>query len=306
MPVARCITEKATLVPRPSTLSPSRPGMVSNCSERESMNSDSRSRRVEEVERVAARRGVEHEQVVAALAGSARRASPSPCTPASRPRRSRAPGRCGWRGPRRACARRARATRSARRRCAWRRASSPTARRSTGAISTRRSSLPSSAQAERVGEPPRRVDRHHRHLAPARRHPQRDRRRGRRLAHAARAGADADLLALEPVLDHRISSSSIGQQLDLAPARLRLEQVRQRASRARVPRRAGARAAPAVPTPGGARRARPARAVFSRTSRRRRTLGCREALRQHARWRRSGRRACRGRRRAGARGRPSR
>ena len=41
IPVARFITENATLVPRPSTFSPNSPGAISSCSERESMNSDS-------------------------------------------------------------------------------------------------------------------------------------------------------------------------------------------------------------------------------------------------------------------------
>ena len=42
-------------------------GRMKSCSERPSMNCVSRSRRVEEVERVAGRRRVEDEQVVAAL-----------------------------------------------------------------------------------------------------------------------------------------------------------------------------------------------------------------------------------------------
>ena len=50
-------------------------------------------RSVEEVERVAGGRRVEHQQVVLALARGARGASPSPCTPATRPRRSTARGR---------------------------------------------------------------------------------------------------------------------------------------------------------------------------------------------------------------------
>ena len=127
------------------------------------------------------------------------------------------------------------------------------------------------AQPERVGEPPRRVDRQHRHLAPARRHAQRDRRRRRGLAHAARARADADLLALEPVLDHSDLLQPIGQQLDLAPARLRLEQVGQRGhGRACL----GAQALELLllsrrPVVLGERG--PHAPVFSRTSRRRRT-----------------------------------
>ena len=54
-------------VPRPSTFRPSRPGRRKSWSERESMKRDEPLGRVEEVERVAGRRRVEHEQVVAAL-----------------------------------------------------------------------------------------------------------------------------------------------------------------------------------------------------------------------------------------------
>ena len=52
-------------------------------------------------------------------------------------------------------------------------------------------------QPERVRQPLRRVDRQHADLQPLRRHPGRDRRRGRRLADPAGAGADADRFALE-------------------------------------------------------------------------------------------------------------
>ena len=133
------------------------------------MKRDSRLRRVEEVERVARRRRIEHQQVVARPPGGARGASPSPCTPASPRRRSTARGRSGSRTPRRASRRRARCARPDRRRCAWRRASSPTARPSpppspaaaSRSGSTRCSSLPSSGEPERVGQSPRRVDRQH-------------------------------------------------------------------------------------------------------------------------------------------------
>ena len=63
-------------------------------------------------------------------------------------------------------------------------------------------------QAERVGEALRRVDRQHADLQSARRHPDRDRRRGRRLADATGAGADADVLALEDLADVGISPAS--------------------------------------------------------------------------------------------------
>ncbi len=63
-------------------------------------------------------------------------------------------------------------------------------------------------QPERVGEPLRGVDRQHGDLLAARGHAEGDRRGRGRLADAARARADADLLALEPVADHSRRSSS--------------------------------------------------------------------------------------------------
>src|SRR5436190_194898 len=56
-------------------------------------------------------------------------------------------------------------------------------------------------QAERVREPLCRVDGEHRNLLPPSRHPGGDGSRARRLAHAARAGADADALAVEELAD---------------------------------------------------------------------------------------------------------
>ena len=67
MPVARFITENSIPVPRPNTLRPRNPGAVKNC---ERARVDERGEllgRVDEVERVAGGRRVEHEQVVAAL-----------------------------------------------------------------------------------------------------------------------------------------------------------------------------------------------------------------------------------------------
>ena len=75
-------------------------------------------------------------------------------------------------------------------------------------------------EAERVGEPLGRVDRQHRDPLAARRHPGRDRRRGRRLADAAGADADADRRA------RRGSPRSIGAHA-IAPASA-LELVRRR------------------------------------------------------------------------------
>ena len=59
-------------------------------------------------------------------------------------------------------------------------------------------------EPERVGEPPGRIDRHDRDLGAARGHPERDRRRGRRLADPARAGADADALTLQQLGDAHV------------------------------------------------------------------------------------------------------
>jgi len=56
-------------------------------------------------------------------------------------------------------------------------------------------------QPKRVGEPLRGVDREHADLQPAGSHPGRDRSRRRRLADPARPRADADLLVLEDVGD---------------------------------------------------------------------------------------------------------
>ena len=112
-------------------------------------------------------------------------------------------------------ARRARAARPARRRCAWVEHHRPQLavhrRRPPGAPRCRARGRPSEL-ASRL----RRVDREHRHLLPARGHAERDRRGGGGLADAARAGADADLLALEPV-----ARSQPALQLARAAARAR-------------------------------------------------------------------------------------
>jgi hypothetical protein len=64
-------------------------------------------------------------------------------------------------------------------------------------------------EAERVGQPVRRVDRHDRDLGPLGGHAERDRRRRRGLAHPARARAHAHALALEHLGDvHETPSGS--------------------------------------------------------------------------------------------------
>ncbi len=67
-------------------------------------------------------------------------------------------------------------------------------------------------EPERRREPPRGVDRDHRDLQPALGHPHRERGRRRRLAHAARAGADDDPLPLDQGCDrsHRTDRRSAG------------------------------------------------------------------------------------------------
>ena len=85
---------------------------------------------------------------------------------------------------------------SARRRCRRTSASCPAssraARPSAPGTSTRRGSLSSSVQAERLGQPPGRVDGEDDDAAPGLRGGQRQRGRRRRLAHAAGAAADDD------------------------------------------------------------------------------------------------------------------
>ena len=159
--------------------------------------------RVEEVERVARRRRVEHEHVEVAVLvelvelrdrGELLRAGDRARELLVDPVREDLVARA--RRP-------ARAARSARRTCAWRRASSPTARRRTGVErSTTARLVAELVEPERVGEPPRRVDRHHGDLQ-RRARPARARRAadGRRLADAAGPGADDDPLALEQRLD---------------------------------------------------------------------------------------------------------
>ncbi len=63
-------------------------------------------------------------------------------------------------------------------------------------------------ESERVRESLGRIDRDHRDLQPAGRHAHRDRRRGRRLADPAGAGAHADPLSLEQLRDAHASASS--------------------------------------------------------------------------------------------------
>ena len=64
-------------------------------------------------------------------------------------------------------------------------------------------------EPEGVGQPLGRVDGHHRDLAPFGRHPHGDRRRDRRLAHASGPAADAHALVGQQLADvHRLSSSS--------------------------------------------------------------------------------------------------
>ena len=192
-----------------------------------------------------------------------RTASPSPCTPASRRAPPRAAGRSGWRGSGRGSPRRARACGRPRRRSAFASSiiahsspspgSTPASVNSAG--STWRSVVAELGQAERVGEALRRVDRQHRDLLAAGRHPGRDRRRGRRLADPARAGADADALALEQLGDRRPSAAQLlgrARAISLDPE-LGLEQERQRRHRApRSAPRAG-RAARAARARGGSR-----------------------------------------------------
>ena len=211
------------------------------------MNCGQPLRRLEEVERVAGRRGVEHEQVVAVLGVDLVAASPSPCTPASRRAPSRAAGRCGCRGSARASRRRARGRGRPRRRSPSRRASSPRARRRRARRRPRRTapgrpgarSLPSSGRPSESASRLRRVDRQHRDLLPARRHPGGDRRRGRRLADAARARADADPLAGEQLGDRRPSGDLRPEGADLLDAELGLEEEGQGRDRrlVRAPRR---------------------------------------------------------------------
>ena len=110
--------------------------------------------------------------------------------------RSRPPGR-GRRRP----------GRSARRTSAWDRASSPTARPRTPPGRRQASGVDAPRlvfkllQPERVRQPPGRVDRDDRHAGAARRHPERDRSRCRRLADPAGAAADAHPLALQKLGD---------------------------------------------------------------------------------------------------------
>ena len=66
-PVARLSTENTRPVPRPTMPRPIRPEARKNCRERESMKRASRRGRLQEVQRVAAGRGVQHQQVVAPL-----------------------------------------------------------------------------------------------------------------------------------------------------------------------------------------------------------------------------------------------
>ena len=176
-------------------------------------------RRVEEVQRVARRRGVEHDRVEAPLAVQLVQLGDRAELLGARHRARRSPGRCGWRAPR------SRARSSG----------------ASGAISASKVPFASSivahsspvqldplrgqqrgldpprlvvelVDAERARQPPRGVDRHDRHPLPFARQPQRERRRGGRLAHAARAGADADALAAQPLREASRSSWTRGHR----------------------------------------------------------------------------------------------
>ena len=124
--------------------------------------------------------------------------------------------------------------------------------------------------AERVGQSLGGIDRDDRDLGALGRHPQGDRRRGRRLADASGSGADADPLAVEQLGDaHGAPPASalrerVRQDLDLARAELLGEHVRKLGQppvdagpQARRTARAGSR-------PGRARRA--PRAALSATA----------------------------------------
>ena len=221
MPVARFITENSIPVPRPKTLSPRKPGAVKNCSERESTNAASFFGA--SMKSSALRVGACPGRAGRSPVGAARGAFPWPCTPATRPPRSTAPDRSGWRAPRRGFARRV-----------------PLDQVVEGALGVEHHRpqlavhvrlhaallIAQLGQAERSGQPLGRVDREHRNLLPARGHPQRDGRRGSRLADPARARADADALPLEPVLDHMLPNSP-RQLVELRAAERRREQERQ-------------------------------------------------------------------------------
>ena len=118
------------------------------------------------------------------------RASPSPCTPASRRRRTTATGRRGWRRSARPV--RAWSARARRRRTS---ASCPASSRRAAPLSTPFTcarGVVEFGQPHRLGEPSRRVDREH-HGAPSGLGAEQRHRRGRRrLAHAAAAARDDD------------------------------------------------------------------------------------------------------------------
>ena len=130
-PVTRRSSPNATPVPRAED-PPAEAGGAQEDLDRAALEEAGEARgRVEEVERVARRRRVEHEQVEVAARvevvelgdrGELLRAGDGV---------GELLRRSGSRAPRRACARRARGARSARRTCAWRRASAPTARRAS-------------------------------------------------------------------------------------------------------------------------------------------------------------------------------
>ena len=83
-------------------------------------------------------------------------------------------------------------------------------------------------QAKRVGQAPRGIDGHHRDLGPRGRHAQRDRRRCRRLAHAARASADANALVGQERRQRSQRRLQRGRQgLELRALRAVTEQVGQ-------------------------------------------------------------------------------
>ena len=272
------------------------------------MKRDSRSRRVEEVERVAGGRRVEHEQVVAALVVElVQLLHRHVLLRAGHGVRQLLVDAVGEHRVARALVGGVRA-RSARRRCAWRRASSPTARRFEPARRTlgRRAPRCRARPGRASCEPPGRVDREHRHLQPARGHAQRDRGGGGGLAHAARARRRRTIsLALEPVADaHSLRSSSRASRSSSSEAELGLEQVGQRdhrRARSLLSRRSCARCAARAAVLGqrGAQRPRAPRRPRSPSaaSSRARLVGA-EALGQHARSPPPRRRPCPARRAA--------
>ena len=241
-PTTRATVRRNVCTATLATLRYARVGIISKRKMRLSSRRVQPPRRVEEVERVAGRRRVDDDQVEARRRRAARAASPSPCIPACRRARRRRCGRSGCRG----CV----APVPASRRCASRagrtstscRASTPTARRRARRVPSssqrlRSISLGSFGQlleAERVGEPLGGIDRDDARVAALARAFEREHRRGRRLADAAAAAADHDLVLgddaatfpLEGSVAARHSRSiprveRVGERVELRRARCR-------------------------------------------------------------------------------------